>query len=234
MEAGRSLLIPIGLTLFLLAVDAAVCVGMVSSMISFLHHNGRGPFMVDLPEGRSFWLAGEPVNLVTDPAHTTLAAGGTTLILVGLGGSIALWLERRARKKWDQYSSAFYIWSLIALLSWLFTTGALIYTFVETEKTGGQTINLFIARMIPPLARYPGRWTPENWYAAVLDLPLAFEGQRRIIEGNLTIMRSWRWNLVAQFVLGSVLLTLLALEHLRIRRSALLAPFDRVMSSEKP
>ena len=88
--------------------------------------------------------------------------------------------------------------------------------------------------MIPPLARYPGRWTPENWYAAVLDLPLAFEGQRRIIEGNLTIMRSWRWNLVAQFVLGSVLLTLLALEHLRIRRSALLAPFDRVMSSEKP
>jgi hypothetical protein len=99
MGLTRSLLLPIGLVLFLLAVDAAITMGLVSSMVSFLHHHGRGPFAVAPPDGSPFLLAGEPANLVVNQGHTTNAAGGTALILVGLGGSIALWRERRARKK---------------------------------------------------------------------------------------------------------------------------------------
>ncbi|KAL2174277.1 uncharacterized protein P884DRAFT_302627 [Thermothelomyces heterothallicus CBS 202.75] len=231
MGHGRSLLLPIGFTLFLLAVDAAITMGLVSSMVSFLHHNGRGPFAVAPPGGSLFLLAGEPANLVTDHGHTTNAAGGTALILVGLGGSIALWLEKRERNKWDRSSPAFHLWTLIVFLSWLLTMVALIYTFVETDKTGGQAINLGVARANRPPTKYPdGGWTPENWYASVLNLPLASENQRRIIEGNLTIMRAWRWNLVALFILGFALLALVTLEQLRMRRSAQSVRFNHVMS----
>jgi hypothetical protein len=96
---------------------------------------------------------------------------------------------------------------------------ALIYTFAETTMTSGQAIDLSVAQANPPHARYPdGRWTPENWYAAVLDLPLASAIQRRVIGGNLDLMRAWRWNLVALFVLGFVLVVLVALEVWRVRR----------------
>ena len=159
-------------------------------------------------------------------------------MLVGFGGILALWLERRARKKvriylpthpssdgadgrtkWDKTSPAFYIWAVVVLLSWLLTLAALIYTFVETSKTGGQAIDLAVAQANPPPAKYPDdRWTPENWYAAVLDLPLVSDDQRRVIGGNLTNMRAWRWNLIALFIFGSVLLVLVALEIFRLRR----------------
>jgi hypothetical protein len=85
--------------------------------------------------------------------------------------------------------------------------------------TGGQAIDLSVAQANPPPAKYPDdRWTPENWYAAVLDLPLVSGSQRKVISGNLTNMRAWRWNLIALFILGFVLLVLVALELLRLRR----------------
>jgi hypothetical protein len=121
--------------------------------------------------------------------------------------------------QWDKTSPAFYIWAVAVLLSWLLTLVALIYTFVETSMTGGQAIDLGVAQANPPPAKYPdNRWTPENWYAAVLDLPLASDDQRRVISRNLTNMRSWRWNLIALFLLGFVLLVLVALEMFRLRR----------------
>jgi hypothetical protein len=248
MAFSRSLLLPIGFTTFLLSVDAAVSLGLVSSMVAFLHGHGQGPFTVAPPDGSPFLLFGEPANLVTDQGHTTNAAGGTALVLVGLGGIIALWRERFTRKKvsklppltltlplpplpirkrtnqhspqkWDRTSRLFYIWSLIVLLSFLLTMTALIYTFAETTMTSGQAIDLSVAQANPPPARYPdGRWTPENWYAAVLDLPLASANQRRVIGGNLGLMRAWRWNIVALFVLGFVLVVLVALEVWRVRR----------------
>lgn len=100
MGFQNSLLLPIGLALFLLAVDAAVTMGLVSTMVAFLHNDGKGPFVLSPGSGSHvLLLAGEPANLVVNQGHTTNAAGGTALILVGFGGSIALWLERRSRKK---------------------------------------------------------------------------------------------------------------------------------------
>ncbi|KAH6850956.1 hypothetical protein B0I37DRAFT_414318 [Chaetomium sp. MPI-CAGE-AT-0009] len=219
MRPRHSLLLLIGLCLFLLAVDAAITMGLVSSMVSFLHRNGRVPFVVAPADGSPFLLSGQPAYLIIDQGHTTNAAGGTALILVGFGGSIALWLERRARKKWDRPSPAFYVWAVFVLLSWLLTMAALIYTFVDTAMTGDQAIDIGVARANPPPAKYPDyRWTPETWYAAVLDLPLASAAQRRVINGNLRIMRAWRWNLVPLFILGFTLLSLVVLELLRMRR----------------
>jgi hypothetical protein len=99
MAASRSLFFPIGLTTFLLSVDAAVSLGLVSTMVAFLHTYGRGPFAVAPPSGSPFYLAGEPARLVTNQGHVANGAGGTALVLVGGGGIAALWLERRARKK---------------------------------------------------------------------------------------------------------------------------------------
>lgn len=66
---------------------------------------------------------------------------------------------------------------------------------------------------------YPyGRWTPENWYAAVLELPLQDATQRRVLRGEMTVMRGWRWNLVPLCVLGFGLLVLVGLEQVRVRR----------------
>jgi hypothetical protein len=99
---------------------------------------------------------------------------------------------------------------------------ALIYTFVETSKTSGQVIDLAVAEANLPPALYPNdRWTPENWYAAVLDLPLLSENQRHVIGYNLGLMRAWRWNLVPLFILGFVLLVLVALEVWRVSRKGM-------------
>lgn len=99
MALSRSLLFPIGFTTLLLAIDAAISLGLVSSMVAFLHSSGRGPFAVASPAGSPLLLAGEPANLVVNQGHTANGAGGTALVLVGFGGSIALWLEHRSRKK---------------------------------------------------------------------------------------------------------------------------------------
>jgi len=217
MALSRSLLLPISLTTIALAIDGAITLGLVSSMVAFLHSNGRGPLEVAYPAGSTFLLAGEPANLVTDQGHTANAAGGTALILVGVGGLIALLLERRSRKL-TRSSPVFYVWAVCVLLSWLLTLAALIYTFVETNLTR-QLIDLGVAEQNPAPAKYPDdRWTPENWYAAVLKLPLVSQGDRRLISGNLRYMEAWRWNLIALFILGFALVVLVALELLRLRK----------------
>jgi hypothetical protein len=99
---------------------------------------------------------------------------------------------------------------------------ALIYTFVETSRTSGQVIDLAVAAANRPPALYPdGRWTPENWYDAVLDLPLLSEKDRDMIGHHLNLMRGWRWNLVPLFILGFVLLVLVVLEVWRDRRTGM-------------
>ena len=96
---------------------------------------------------------------------------------------------------------------------------ALIYTFVETERTRG-SIDPASAALFPAPAKYPdGRWTPENWYAAVLELSLVISPEDQdVIARNLRLMRGWRWNLIPLSVLGVVLATLVMLELLRFRR----------------
>lgn len=99
MAPTRSLLLPIFLATVLVAIDGAITLGLVSSMVAFLHRSGRGPFEIAHPLGSAFLLAGHPASLVTNQGHTTNAAGGTALVLIGAGGLVALSLEKRARKR---------------------------------------------------------------------------------------------------------------------------------------
>lgn len=85
--------------LFLLYIDAAISLSLVSSMVAFLHGRGGQPFEVRRDVNGSFFLSGEPANLLTDHGHTTNAAGGTAVVLVGFGGVLALCLEHRSRAK---------------------------------------------------------------------------------------------------------------------------------------
>jgi hypothetical protein len=105
----------------------------------------------------------------------------------------------------------YHAWIASTMVSAVLTLAALIYTFVLTNAHKGQTIDIGLAisldnRPFPNQVAYPEQfWTPENWFSAVLELPLVDMHQRENIAQHLTIMRAWRWNLIPLFVLGLAL-----------------------------
>jgi hypothetical protein len=107
-------------------------------------------------------------------------------------------------------------------MTWLsagLTLAALIFTFIVTHQTDGQSINLTVAEANPEPAMYPlDNWTPENWLKAVLKLPLAHQSDRNTIRYHLDLMEGWRWNLIPLFVLGLVVALLALMELIRGRR----------------
>ncbi|KAK3314961.1 hypothetical protein B0H66DRAFT_328563 [Apodospora peruviana] len=204
----------------LVALDGAIGMALVTSMVGFLANRGKGPFEVaDSPS--NFALSGQPANLIVDQGHTTNGTCGTALILVGVGGVLALVLEIKSRKKCGKSSKIFYLWALCTILNWLLTLTALIYTFVVTTMTDNQTIDIALAAANKAPAKYPkDDWTPENWYTAVLDLPLTNDGDRDVISRNVSLMRGWRFNIIPLFILGFVLMDLVILEVLRTRKQS--------------
>jgi hypothetical protein len=96
---SQSLMKYIYLAVGVLAIDAALEMSLVTSMVAYLHGKGSGPFEVVYPAGQSFELFGKPSDLWTNQGHTTNGAGGTALVLVGFGGILALVLENQSRKK---------------------------------------------------------------------------------------------------------------------------------------
>jgi len=102
----------------------------------------------------------------------------------------------------------------------LLTLTALIYTYVLTEQTSGQSIDIeFLVRNPYPTKYVPDSWTPENWYKQVLKLPLEEEMVRKAIRQNLRIQTGWRYNLIPLFIIGLVLVVLVVLEVLATRKN---------------
>ncbi|KAK3397387.1 hypothetical protein B0T20DRAFT_356952 [Sordaria brevicollis] len=218
--ASSKLMKVIYVALFLLYIDAAISLSLVSSMVAFLHGRGGQPFEVrqDL-NGSSFNLPGEPAHLLTDHGHTTNGAGGTGIVLVWFGGVLALWLEHRSRAKYGKSSPFYYLWALITILSWLLTLTALIYTFVLTNRHSNQRILMSLAASYSPRP-YPWEsWTPENWYTEVNKLPLVHAGDHDTLRKKLRLMRGWRYNLIPFMILGFILMALVVVELLRFRKS---------------
>ncbi|KAK4202530.1 hypothetical protein QBC40DRAFT_195801, partial [Triangularia verruculosa] len=207
----------------LLAIDGIISLAFVSSTVSFLHGYGEGPFEIGYPRGvSSFFLAGHPAGLVTNHGHTVNAAGGTAVVLVAGGGILGLWslkrFHNRRRRDYANYvhfplPKVFQLWAVIVVLSCLLTLGALIYTFVETRLTSGQTIDPNVAQEYEWPSLYPDdRWTPETWYEAVLGLPFEEEEDADPIRERLRVMRGWRWNTIPLFLLGLLLAGLVVRE----------------------
>ncbi|EHY59106.1 hypothetical protein HRR83_001623 [Exophiala dermatitidis] len=235
--------LPLYIALSLLMVDGLIEVGFVGSMVGFLHDRAGKYFTVNAPQG-TFNLHGKPAGLLVNQGHTSNGAAGTAVVLVGIGGLLTIWYEKRRQgqrrkqpspssqiqstdygQQHEQYNDSrggpsrlFLFWTLMTVLSAMLTLAALIYTFIVTYQTDHQTINLSVAAANPEPAFYPlDKWTPENWFVAVLALPLAHESDRRDIRNHLRLMRGWRWNLIPLFVLGVVVVALAVWEVVRGR-----------------
>lgn len=202
----------------ILMVDAVIEVGFVGSMVGFLHDRAGRTFTIDWPQ-QTFELNGKPKGLLVNQGHTSNGAAGTALILVGVLGLLTIWWERRKSSSTRYSSHLFVFWTTFTVLSALLTAAALIYTFIVTYQTNDQSISLPIAAASVGLA-YPNlNWTPENWFDAVLALPLASESDRSNIRTHLLLMRGWRWNLIPLLVLGWLVAGLNVAEVVRGRRS---------------
>ena len=75
--------LPLYITMGVLMVDAVIEVGLVGSMVGFLHDRAGKFFTINGPEG-AFNLHGKPKGLLVDQGHTSNGAAGTALILVGV------------------------------------------------------------------------------------------------------------------------------------------------------
>ena len=114
----------------------------------------------------------------------------------------------------------FATWTVLTILSFLLTFSALVYTFVVSNETSGQSILPSTAASLPRGTPYPDQsWTPENWFVAVLQLSLVNQSDRDDIESHLRIIRGWKWNLIPMFILGLAVCGV-ATAHFMRRRKA--------------
>ena len=105
---------------------------------------------------------------------------------------------------------------ILQFLAVLFTLSALIFVFLVTNQTKGQSISQDIARSNVP---YPAdKWTPETWFKAVLDLPLTDQHQRDNINSKVTNMVAWRWMLIPIFLTDIIAFGFTTAEFLKKRR----------------
>ncbi len=86
--------------LVLLMIDGVIEVGFVGSMVGYLHHcHGDVPYAINGPvAGQTFQLFPKPKGLVVNQGHTSNGAAGTAVVLIGIGGCIVLWRQRRLER----------------------------------------------------------------------------------------------------------------------------------------
>ena len=107
-------------------------------------------------------------------------------------------------------------------MTWLsaaLTLSALIYVNVVVAQTDNQSIDLSVAEANPEPHMYPlDKWTPDNWFKALLALPLAHDSDRRTLKYHLRLISGWRWNLIPLFIIGAAVALLALWELIRARR----------------
>ncbi|KAF2677470.1 hypothetical protein K458DRAFT_378389 [Lentithecium fluviatile CBS 122367] len=198
----------------LLSALSIANLGLISSMVGFLHDqkdNVRS-YQVNWPGGR-IQLKVEPEHLWVDQGHTSNGVAGYGFLL-GLFGLYVAWRQRKRQN--HAPSKTLLALSILQFLAILFTLSALIFVFAITYRTDNQQILRSIARSD---TAYPAdKWTPETWFKAVLDLPLASQQQRDNISSKVTNMVAWRWMLVPIFVADVVAFGVSVVEVLRQRK----------------
>jgi hypothetical protein len=107
---------------------------------------------------------------------------------------------------------------ILQFLAVLFTLSALIFVFVVTNQTTGQSIRLPIAANNEGQNYAEFKWTPETWFKAVLDLPLADQDKRDEIDSKVTNMVAWRWMLVPIFIVDIIAFGVTTLAWVRQRK----------------
>lgn len=213
----------------LLTVDALLELAFISSTVSFLHRRAGDSFQVIYgPNYASFRLHGKPEHLLLNEGHTSNGAAGTAIVLVGIGGLLTFWLlarDARAGHRTKFAVIAHHAWMVVSLLSLLLTIAALGYTMAAVNAHQGQTIDITVARSLnnqpyPRYVAYPlDSWTPENWFAAVLALPLTLKQDRDLIRTKYNVIKGWRWNLIPMFLLGLAVVIVGIIDALERRKA---------------
>lgn len=108
----------------------------------------------------------------------------------------------------------------LQFLAILFTLSALVFVFVVTHQTTGQSIRIPIAANTEGSNYAEYKWTPETWFKAVLDLPLANEQQRDEIDSKITKLMAWRWMLVPIFIVDVIAFGVTTFAWLKQRKNS--------------
>jgi len=236
MAVSKWLLPILRVLLVLLMVDAIIELSLISSMVAWLHRFAGGDLEItnssisNLTQP-TFLLHGKPRDLIVNHGHLANAAAGTSFTGIGLGGVLVLWLRERAGQKGSHYGgcsqSLYCLWTICSVLSCILTLSGMIFTLSVIYQHDGQTIDEVLASSLHDLP-YPHqnaytlqKWTPENWFSAVLQLHLSMNDDRINIATHLRIMKAWKWNLVPLFILGLCLAVVAIIDAVRQRKEAL-------------
>ena len=214
----------------LLMVDSIMELSFISSMVAWLHRRPRDPFEVNDPNGGTFFLHVKPVGLLLNQGHTSNGAAGTAFVAIGMGGILALWLRHRQLKRERSlhgFTSFLYnFWLVMTVLSALLSFSAFVAVMAITYQHANQKININLAstlyhRSPSDYPSYPDlMWTPQNWFAELLRLPLTKSSDRSTINLHLAVMHAWEWNLIPMTIVGFVVATLAFLDRRRQRQRA--------------
>ncbi|KAH6646684.1 hypothetical protein BKA67DRAFT_663085 [Truncatella angustata] len=201
----------------LLMVVSIIELGFVTATVGWLHSTASKGFRFR-SNTSTYQLAGIPSAFLVDQGHTSNGAAGTAFVLIGLGGIVALWIRSRI----DYHSSnparfIYYLWLALNVPALLLTAGALGYVFYVTNARRGQTIDVALAAKLDGSPYTLGSWTPQNWFAAVLQLDLV--GGRDDISSHLQIMTGWQYNLIPFLVVQLVETVLAFMDFVRWRNS---------------
>jgi hypothetical protein len=85
---------PLLCALIVLMIDALIEVGLVGSMVGYLHRDHGGvPFAIQASD-YTIQLDPKPVHLLVNQGHTSNGAAGTAFVLVGVAGLLVLQRQR--------------------------------------------------------------------------------------------------------------------------------------------
>ncbi|ERS96968.1 uncharacterized protein SPSK_02689 [Sporothrix schenckii 1099-18] len=193
--------------LALLTADGVIELGFITSMVSYLHAGApSGTLVVNTPPGTApgqastYEIKGKPLGMLVNQGHTSNGAAGSAIVLIGIVGALALYA--RAKLPGRPLTKFLYgAWMVFQVPTFLLTLSALGYTFAVTNKHRGQTIDQTVAYATQPGPYALDQWTPQNWFAAVLDqLDLADPAVAADLARHLRIMRGWQYNLILLFL----------------------------------
>jgi len=207
----------------LLMIVSIIELSLISATVGFLSKRAKGTFNI-VADGSTFPISGEPANLIVDQGHTSNGASGTAFVIIGCCGILALWLRNRpgyyTKSAAGLLSRGWYrLWLGLNIPALLLTLGALAFTFAVANAHDGQRIDLTVAKELDGKAYSSEKWTPQNWFDALMKLDLASQNERSDIQRVYKIARGWQYNLIP-FFLVQLVQTVLALMEARRKRKA--------------
>lgn len=210
---GASL--PLKITLGLVMLASALELSLISATVAYLAQLDKRTFTVSSsttsspsPPTTTTTIHGLPATLLVDQGHTANGAAGTALVLLGLGGVLALHLRSRARyhhatgARGALARAVYRLWLGLTVPALLLTLGALAYVLAVTrmhDDDAGQMAALLDhdhdngnGGVVAVL----GTWTPQGWLGALARLDVADRAALRV---QARVARAWEWNLVPFF-----------------------------------